>query len=409
MSITTVHRASIESLVRLFRQKKISASARRVIRGSRFLSYDIRLKNPTQYDMAISVAEPLALALGVRSVAAYRDLGVVRFDITLPESHWQVVNYSDMTMPYQIGMLPGNKPVHFNLADPNQMIVGVPGSGKSEGIKTILLSTLLQRSPNELRLMLIDPHKAIIEFNTPHFILPPATEKEEIAAALVALRNTLNERKGVGEAIVRANPTDYPLVMLVIDEASEPNVLGTKDFPNKENIALVQQLAKEGRKFNMRILLGTQKPTEADLPGIMSMFPVRYVGQVTDAKMAANFSGKKEVPAHLLTGNGDFFRARGNELVRFQFALTRPEDYNARGLGSNEQVPSQTNTPNIIELVGRPVLDYNADAIAYYLAHAKVTLKMAKDNLGLTRTGHEKHRAFALQIQRKLKEFNISW
>jgi len=405
MTILSVHRNATDGLIRMFRQKRINASARAVVRGSRFLSYDIRLKNPLQYNEALAIAEPLALALGVPSIASYRDMGIIRFDITLPKSYWVTVYYNEMIAPYQVGTLPGNKPLSYNLSDPNQMIVGVPGSGKSEGIKTILLSSLIQNSPDRLGVVLIDPHKAIVEFdNASNLLLPPATEKDGIADALNMLRDTLNDRKSVGEAVVKANPDVYPLVMLVIDEASEPNVLGAKDYPNKENIALVQQLAKEGRKFNMRMLLGTQKPTEADLPGIMSMFPVRYVGQVTDARMASNFAGKKEVPAHLLTGNGDFFRARGNELVRFQFALTTPEDYTHLKTGDIRPV-----TKRVEYNSGRPAVDLSPGAIAYYLAHNKVTLKTAKEVLNLTRTGHEKHREFAMQVSSKLKEYDIHW
>lgn len=398
MSIVAVHRASIEALVKLFRQKRIGAAARSVVRGSRFITYDIRLKNPMQYSEAMALAEPLALALGVKGVASYRDMGVIRFDITLPEQYWQVVTFAEMQEPFQVGYLPGNRPIHFSLRDPNQLVVGVPGSGKSEGIKTILLSTLLQRTPERLQLALIDPHKAIVEFdNAPHLLQEPATEPAGITDTIKMLIGKLTDRKRVGEATVKANPDKYPLVLLAVDEASEPGVLGTKDYPNRDNIALVQQLAKEGRKFNMRLLLGTQKPTEADLPGIMSMFPVRYVGQVTDARMAANFSGKKEVPAHLLTGNGDFFRSSGDELVRFQFALTSANDY--------ARIASpiiQTDEPE--QSRGRPSLEVEPETLAHYLHNGKMTLRMAQEQLGITRTAHEKHRDFALRVEAKIRE-----
>lgn len=404
--IEKVHRASIEALVKLFRQKQINAAARSVVRGARYLSYDIRIKDPLRFSDAVSIAEPLALALGVRGVAAYRDMGVIRYDITLPDAYWQTVHYSQLTEAYQIGIMPGNKPVLFGLNEPNQMVVGVPGSGKSEGIKTILLSVLRVLSPDELRLVLVDPHRSIVEFNeSPHLAIPPASEKEEIAAALKMLHSQLTIRKRAGEAAVKADRAKYPLMMLVIDEASEPNVLGAKDFPNKENIALVQQIAKEGRKFGFRLLLGTQKPTEADLPGIMSILPVRYVGQVTDARMAANFSGKKEVPAHLLTGNGDFFRSAGDELIRFQFALAGNNDYSI--IPQTGYVPIASPAAATIEAdsgsVGRPAIEIEPEKVAYYLHKERVTMTDAKKALGLSRAGHEKHRDFALKIKAEMR------
>lgn len=409
MSIERVHRASIEALVKLFRQKQINAAARSVVRGARYLSYDIRIRDPLRYTDALTIAEPLALALGVRGVAAYRDGGVLRYDITLPNSYWETVHYSQLTGNYQIGIMPGSKPVSFNISDPNQMIVGVPGSGKSEGIKTILLSLLSVLSPDEFKFVLVDPHRSIIEFNdSNHLAISPASEKEEIAAALKLLHSQLTIRKRVGEAAVKADNEKYPILMLVIDEASEPNVLGAKEFPNKDNIAIVQQLAKEGRKFKMRVLLGTQKPTEADLPGIMSILPVRYVGQVTDARMAANFAGKKEVPAHLLTGNGDFFRSAGDELIRFQFALAGSGDFNK--VPSTGFVPL-TNTPvaasvGTISPAGRPAIEIEPEKIAYYLHNERVTMAEAKNKLGLSRAGHEKHRDFSLKIAAAMKELN---
>ena len=403
MSIDKVHRVSIETLITLYAKRHIQASARRVVRGARYLSYDIRLKNPFQMNEAIAVSEPLALSLGVKSVAAYREGGIIRYDITLPDDFWQVVRYADMKEPFQIGVSPGNTPITFSPLDPNQMIVGVPGSGKSEGIKTILSATTRQLNPDAFRFCLIDPHRSIVEFDqSPHLALPVAHEKEGVQEVMNFFASHLKRRKQAGEATVKADAKQYPILMMVIDEASEPTVLGAERFPNKENISTIQQLAKEGRKFNLRILLGTQKPTEADLPGIFSVFPTRYVGAVTDARMAAHFSGKKEVPAHLLTGNGDFFRSRGDELTRFQFALLSPEDKQALPTATM-RLPLTTEDTQ----TGRPILEIDPETIAYYLQpDAKITLTKAKNELGLSRTGHERHRDFALRLKNKLRELH---
>ncbi len=260
--------------------------------------------------------------------------------------------------------------------------------------------------------ILIDPHRDYTDFNhAAHLIMPIAHEPGDIRRALAWVNQELINRKADDNRAGR-------VIVVAVDEAD----LALSD---RQNLAIAQNLAKQARKFRLHLLIATQKPLHSDLPGILDNLGNRFVGLVVDAKMSATLTGQAGLAAHKLTGKGDFLHVTGPQVDRFQVAQATTADF-AR-LPRAEIAAPVVGPVDIIDwpgpaddyasypvgdkpVGGRPALEVSpAIAARYFWANPEsVSIAMARDMFGLTRTGHELHKAFALEFINELKRLRAA-
>jgi hypothetical protein len=291
----------------------------------------------------------------------------------------------------------------------------------------------------KMGLIIIDPNRTLgvrkdglraIEVgsftNAVHLLRPIATSVDQVEEAInyVYLQWQQRMRNGTrGE--------DAPAIVLVIDELMSEAVIGDKEagHHNEAHLAKLSQLASQGIKNNIFLVVGAQDPKIGNTSGLlMRNLGLRYVGHVTDENASRMLAGRGGVNAHLLTGNGDFVRVVDDSLVRFQVAEpTRPdfdrlerEPITVEPVGPVDVIEVPEPAPALQEepapeldlslllrvgeetnTGGEPCVD--ARTLAIYFYEKQLSIAQAREKYGLGRVIHTRHRDFARELLDELK------
>jgi S-DNA-T family DNA segregation ATPase FtsK/SpoIIIE len=214
---------------------------------------------------------------------------------------------------------------------PHALIAGTTGSGKSGSVNAILSSILMHASPNEVRLVLVDPKRVELNHyeNVPHLLTPVVTSPRLAANVLANLIAEMESRYGVMEAArsrnlnelnkVRAAEGEPPLphILCVIDELADLMMVA----PAEVEDAIIR-LAQKSRAVGIHLLLATQRPSTDIITGTIKVnIPARIafaVSSQVDSRVILDQGG-----AETLLGQGDMlFRPAGTgKLQRIQGAF----------------------------------------------------------------------------------------
>ena len=206
--------------------------------------------------------------------------------------------------------------VTFNSAKmPHLLIAGTTGSGKSVCVNSIIMSILMKSTPQDVRLIMVDPKK--VEFmmynGIPHLLIPVVTDPKKAAGALAwAVNEMLNRYKQFSDNNVRdftgfnelAKDPDSGLmkmshIVIFIDELADLMMASPKDVEDS-----IVRLAQMARAAGMHLVIATQRPTVNVVTGLIKAnIPSRIalmVASQTDSRVILDVSG-----AEKLLGNGD--------------------------------------------------------------------------------------------------------
>jgi S-DNA-T family DNA segregation ATPase FtsK/SpoIIIE len=213
-------------------------------------------------------------------------------------------------------------PVFANLADmPHLLIAGATGAGKSVGINTIICSLLLKSSPEEVRLLMIDPKRIELSHyeDIPHLLHPVVVDPKMASRALQWAVLEMERRYKLMEEARVKNLESYnkdadeklPLIVIIIDELADLMMIASKDVEGS-----VARLAQMARAAGMHLILATQRPSVDVLTGLIKAnFPTRMSFKVSskiDSRTILDESGAE----HLL-GKGDMlFTAPGTSRMQ---------------------------------------------------------------------------------------------
>ena len=253
-----------------------------------------------------------------------------------------------------LGKSIGGEPVFADLARmPHLLIAGTTGSGKSVGINTMILSLLYRLSPDQCKLILIDPKMLELSVyeGIPHLLSPVVTDPRKAVVALkwtvremeeryrkmskVGVRNIegynarVSEAEANGETLTRTVHTGYdedtgeavyeteeleygpmPFIVVVIDEVADLMMVAGKDIEG-----MVQRLAQMARAAGIHLIMATQRPSVDVITGtIKANFPTRISFQVTSKIDSRTILG--EQGAEQLLGQGDMLHMAGGGRLR---------------------------------------------------------------------------------------------
>ena len=225
------------------------------------------------------------------------------------------------------------KPFVTDLAKlPHLLIAGTTGSGKSVGINAMILSLLYRNSPDNLRLMMIDPK--MLEFSIyndiPHLLTPVITEPKK---AIIGLSNMVKEMERRYKLLSQARvknienynmkyPEDkLPYIVVIIDELADLMMTGGKDVEYS-----IARLAQMARASGIHLIVATQRPSVDVVTGLIKTnLPSRIsfkVGQKIDSKVILDQLG-----AESLLGRGDMLFTPGSgTLIRLHAPFTTEEE-----------------------------------------------------------------------------------
>jgi S-DNA-T family DNA segregation ATPase FtsK/SpoIIIE len=219
---------------------------------------------------------------------------------------------------------------------PHILIAGTTGSGKSGCINTILTSILLRSTPDDVRLILIDPKK--IELNyyeaIPHLLTPVVSSPKEASIVLANVVNEMERRYERLSAVRARNLNEanrafrsrgeqtLPYLLVVIDELADLMMIAPQDVEDA-----VIRLAQKSRAVGIHLVLATQRPSVDVITGmIKANVPSRIafaVSSQTDSRVILDQSG-----AESLLGQGDMlFKPLGtSRLQRLQGAFVTEDE-----------------------------------------------------------------------------------
>ncbi|HLO78965.1 MAG TPA: FtsK/SpoIIIE domain-containing protein, partial [Magnetospirillum sp.] len=249
----------------------------------------------------------------------------------------------------------GGAPVMVDLARmPHLLIAGTTGSGKSVAVNTMILSLLYRLTPDECRLIMIDPKMLELSVydGIPHLLAPVVTEPGKAVVALkwavremedryramsqLGVRNIagynqrLAEARERGEQLTRTVQTGFdpdtgkpiyedqlleltslPFIVVIVDEMADLMLVAGKDIE-----AAVQRLAQMARAAGIHLIMATQRPSVDVITGtIKANFPTRISFQVTSKIDSRTILG--EQGAEQLLGQGDMlYMAAGGRITR---------------------------------------------------------------------------------------------
>ncbi len=314
----------------------------------------------------ISLSEDIARSMSALATRVSTIPGRSVIGIELPNSSREKVflkellsskSYEDcrFQLPLALGKDIGGEPIIANLAKmPHLLIAGTTGSGKSVGINTMILSLLYRLTPDQCRLIMIDPKMLELSVydGIPHLLSPVVTDPKKAVVALkwavlemedrykkmsrMGVRNIESFNSKVNEAIQNGEtfsrtvqvgfdqntgepmyeeqqeePKTLPFIVIIVDEMADLMMVAGKEIEG-----CIQRLAQMARAAGIHLIMATQRPSVDVITGtIKANFPTRISFQVTSKIDSRTILG--EMGAEQLLGMGDMlYMANGGKVTR---------------------------------------------------------------------------------------------
>jgi len=337
--------------------------------------YELEPAPGTKTSRVIGLSDDIARSMSAVSVRVAVVPGRNVIGIELPNVEREMVYLRELlsSEPFErsagklnlaLGKDIGGLPVTVDLARmPHLLIAGTTGSGKSVGINTMILSLLYQLSPDECKLIMIDPKMLELSVyeGIPHLLTPVVTDPSKAVMALkwavremeeryramsqlgvrniAGYNNRLAEARKKGETLTRRVQTGFdddgkpvmeeqplsmdplPFIVVVVDEMADLMLVAGKDIE-----AAVQRLAQMARAAGIHMIMATQRPSVDVITGtIKANFPTRISFQVTSKIDSRTILG--EQGAEQLLGQGDMlYMAGGGRLTRVHGPFVSDEE-----------------------------------------------------------------------------------
>ena len=341
------HEAVGRKLVEALGHFGVEAQIVGIVSGPHVSRYELRLAPGTKVKKVTELANDLAYALASTDIRILAPIpGKQAVGVEVPNSRRKIVRLGDIyrgrpekTSPLVAWLgkgIDGNA-VWTDLAKmPHVLVAGTTGSGKSGCVNAILSSILMLASPNEVRLVLVDPKQ--VELNhyetVPHLLTPVVTSPRLAANVLANLIGEMESRYGImgkarcrnlGElnrARAKAGEAPLPHILCVIDELADLMMVAPAEVEDS-----IIRLAQKSRATGIHLVLATQRPSTDIITGTIKVnIPARIafaVSSQTDSRVILDQGG-----AEALLGQGDMlFRGAGtSKLERIQGAFITEQE-----------------------------------------------------------------------------------
>ncbi|HET7484075.1 MAG TPA: DNA translocase FtsK [Solirubrobacterales bacterium] len=341
------HEAVGRKLVEALGHFGVEAKIVGIVSGPHVSRYELRLAPGTKVKKVTELANELAYALASTDIRILAPIpGKQAVGVEVPNTRRRIVRLGDIyagrpekTSPLVAWLgkgIDGNA-VWTDLAKmPHVLVAGTTGSGKSGCVNAILSSILMQASPNDVRLVLVDPKQVELNHyeNVPHLLTPVVTSPRLAANVLANLIGEMESRYGImGEARCRnlgelnrarakAGEPPLPHILCVIDELADLMMVSPAEVEDS-----IIRLAQKSRATGIHLVLATQRPSTDIITGTIKVnIPARIafaVSSQTDSRVILDQGG-----AEALLGQGDMlFRGAGtSKLQRIQGAFITEEE-----------------------------------------------------------------------------------
>ncbi len=301
----------------------VSGEVKGISPGPVVTTYEYAPAPGVKINKIVSLADDLAMALKAERVRIIGSIpGKAALGIEIPNPKRKTVYLRDilMTEKYRdsksrlslaLGLDVVGRPVVADITRmPHLLIAGATGAGKSVAINAFIASILFKATPDEVRLLMIDPKRIELSVyeNIPHLLHPVVVEPKMASRALIwAVKEMERRYRLLEEARVKSfdsynllsDVEKLPYIVIIVDELADLMMVASKDVETS-----IARLAQMARAAGIHIMLATQRPSVDVLTGLIKAnFPTRIsfkVSSKVDSRTILDQSGAE----HLL-GDGD--------------------------------------------------------------------------------------------------------
>lgn len=350
-----------------------------ILKGPVVDTFELKLGPTMKVAKIISVSEDLSLALkGAPVRIVFPMKGRTTVGIEVPRHPREIIFLDEMlsskefaateaALPIAMGKNAFGEPVVENLAAmPHMLVAGSTGAGKSVFINSLLVSLLVKKSPNQMKLILIDPKQLELALyaKLPHLCMPVITEPKTASISLLWACEEMERRysiltevgvrniAGFNEKLKKATPEmkerlrkhyeyatedtyELPYIVIIVDEFADL-MLSSAGKDIEKNIC---RLAAKARAAGIHLVVATQRPSVDVITGVIkSNFPVRVSFRVTsqmDSRTILN-----EMGAEKLLGKGDMLYKHNVETTRVHSPYVDEEEIEVLAQKLAETMPA---------------------------------------------------------------------
>lgn len=315
-----------DKLIETLKTFGVAATVIGIQRGPRVTRYEIKPAPGIKVSKITNLADEIALNLAAEGVRIEAPIpGKAAVGIELPNTNEDAVSFREIIeskefkaakskLAFSVGKdIAGNVIIGDVAKMPHMIIAGTTGSGKSVCTNSIIMSILYRATPDEVKLILIDPK--MVEFTSyngiPHLLIPVVTDPRKAAGALnwsvqemlrrykLFADNGVKDISGYNEKAEQTGMEKMPQIVIGIDEFADLMMAASKEVEDS-----VCRLAQMARAAGMHLIIATQRPTTDVITGLIKAnIPSRIaltVKQQIDSRTILDMNG-----AEKLLGYGD--------------------------------------------------------------------------------------------------------
>jgi S-DNA-T family DNA segregation ATPase FtsK/SpoIIIE len=427
--------------------------------------YELEPVSGIKASRVIQLADDIARNMSALSARVATIPGRSVIGIELPNAKREMVSLSELiasdafedqqaSLPLILGKNIAGDPVVADLAPmPHLLVAGTTGSGKSVGLNCMILSLLYRLTPDQCRMIMIDPKMLELSIyeDIPHLLSPVVTEPAKAiralkwtveqmedryrmmasvgVRALSSFNSKVREAKAKGQPLGRKVQTGYdqesgqptyemeeldyevlPQIVVIIDELADLMMTAGKEVE-----FLIQRLAQKARAAGIHLIMATQRPSVDVITGVIKAnLPTRISFSVTSKIDSRTILG--EQGAEQLLGKGDMlYMPGGKQIARVHGPFVSDEEVRAvadfwRGQGHPDYVKSVTEEPEDggYMFEGQPTGDEDAETLLYRKAVQVVAESQKASTSYLQRQLRVGYNNAARLIERMEKDGKVS-
>lgn len=318
--------------------------------GPTVTCYELKPQRGVKVSKILNLSDDLALSLATSGIRILAPIpGKSHVGIEVPNASKEIVGFKEIIstknfanskskIPFAMGKSIAGDPVVSGIEKmPHLLVSGATGSGKSVCINTIIMSILYKHSPDEVKLLMIDPK--VVELSVyngiPHLLMPVITDPKKASSSLFWAISEMEKRYKAFqkyhvrdiEGYKKASQTDesmenLPYIVVIIDELADLMMTAASEVED-----YIMRLAQKSRACGIHLVIATQRPTVDVITGtIKANIPSRIsfaVTSQTDSRTILDTAG-----AEKLLGKGDMLYAPSDSMkpLRIQGAFVSDKE-----------------------------------------------------------------------------------